>query len=101
MADLSNLKKRSTLGAPPSPDEASENLSAPELAPASVPDAAQPRQRRDGRSARRTNRTLPFSTRVSPEFDDRLRDVAERDGLMLCELLERALESYERERAPK
>lgn len=98
MADLTNLKKRSSLGAPPSPDEASQNLSAPEVAPALSPAATQPRQRRDGRSARRTNRTLPLSTRVSPEFDERLRDVAERDGLMLCELLEEALEAYERRR---
>jgi len=46
---------------------------------------------------RRTNRTLPFATRVSPEFDDRLRDVAERDGLKLVEVLEKALDAYERQ----
>jgi len=51
--------------------------------------------RRDGRALRRTNRTLPFATRVSPEFDNRLRDIAERDGLKLVELLERALDAYE------
>ena len=44
---------------------------------------------------RRTNRTLPFATRVSPEFNNRLRDIAERDDLKLVELLERALDAYE------
>lgn len=91
MADLSKLKKRGTLGTPPGEDEASQNLAAPEAAPAK---AETPR--RDARSARRTNRTLAFATRVSPEFDNRFRDVAARDGLMLAELLERALDAYER-----
>jgi hypothetical protein len=51
--------------------------------------------RRDGRSARRSGRTLQFATRVSPEFDDRLRSIAERDGKLLVEVLEDALEAYE------
>jgi hypothetical protein len=98
MADLSKLKKRGTLGAPPGEDEASPNLAAPEVAPPTpAPEPA--KARRDGRSARRTNRTLPFATRVSQQFDDRIRDIAERDGLLLVELLERAIEAYERERA--
>jgi|TARA_R100000935_G_C2839803_1_gene170306 hypothetical protein len=92
MADLSKLKK-SKLGTPPSPDEASQNLTAPEVAPAAP--QAEPRPRRDGRSARKTHRTLPFATRVSPDFDGRLRDIAERDGLLLVEVLERALDAYE------
>lgn len=95
MADLSKLKKRGTLGSPPTEDEASPNLSAPEVAPPAPAEPARPR--RDGRSARRTNRTLPFATRVSQEFDNRIRDIAERDGLLLVELLERAIEAYERE----
>lgn len=92
MADLSRLKKNK-LGTPPPLDEASQNLAAPELAPAAPPEEGRPR--RDGRSARKTHRTLPFATRVSPEFDSRLRDIAERDGLLLVEVLERALEAYE------
>jgi hypothetical protein len=109
MADLSSLKSRSKLGAPPGPEEASQNITAPEVAPATParPSAAasaadepnQVKPRRDMRSARRTNRTLPFSTKVSPEFDDRVRDIAFRDNLMLCELLEKALAAYEREQA--
>ena len=38
---------------------------------------------------------MPFATRISPEFDERLRDIAERDGLLLVEVLERALDAYE------
>jgi hypothetical protein len=57
--------------------------------------AGQGRRARDGRSARRTRRIVQFATRVSPEFDERLRDIAERDGLLLVEVLERALDAYE------
>jgi hypothetical protein len=32
---------------------------------------------------------------VSPEFDQRLRDIAERDRLLVVEVLERALDAYE------
>jgi hypothetical protein len=95
MADLTKFKNvRRSLGAPPPVEEASQNLAAPEVAP--VAPAAEPMPpRRDARALRKTNRTLPFATRVSPEFDARLRDVAERDGLKLVELLERALDAYE------
>jgi len=111
MADLSKLKRRGTLGAPPSLAEASNNLDAPEVAPptiqptepATVAPAPIPlsqvgsegRRGRDGRSARRTGRTIQFATRVTPEFDERFRTVAERDGLLHVELLERALAAYE------
>jgi hypothetical protein len=44
---------------------------------------------------RRTGRTLQLATRVSWEFDDKLRRIAQRDGLKLVEVLERALEAYE------
>ena len=106
MADLSKLKRRSTLGAPPPLTEASGNLDAPETAPqapvasAPPPRAAPPQPQdgageHDGRSARRTGRTVQFATRVSSEFNEQLRAVAKRDGLLLVELLERALRSYE------
>lgn len=98
MANFSNLKK-SKLGAPPPLEEASGNLSAPEVAPAPhpAPLSTQPatRQRIDGRTARRTSRTQQFATRVTPEFDERIRTIAQRDGLMLVEVLERALDAYE------
>ena len=119
MANLSKLKRRNTLGAPPPFEEASQNLQALEIAPVvaaptvlppveAVPvrtsvgeqqdDTAQPRDaqyRIDGRSLRRTGRTLQLATRVSWEFDDKLRRIAQRDGLKLVEVLERALEAYE------
>jgi hypothetical protein len=112
MADLTKLKRRSSLGAPPSLAEASPNLEAPETAPpreppvrrmAVVPAPASREgegsiPRRDGRSARRSGRTLQFATRVSPEFDNRLRTIAERDGKLLVEVLEEALEAYEHSR---
>ena len=111
MTDLTKLKRRSSLGEPPPPAEASPNLGAPETAPPPAPVARRmaivrpatgegegaPR-RRDGRSARRSGRTLQFATRVSPEFDDRLRSIAERDGKLLVEVLEDALEAYESSR---
>jgi hypothetical protein len=122
MADLSKLKRRNTLGAPPPPEEASQNLQAPEIAPAVEPPAAvpsraaepaleltnapeetpqqPPRQRRriDGRSLRKTGRTVQFATRVSWEWDDKLRRIAKRDGLYLVEVLELALDAYEKAR---
>jgi hypothetical protein len=115
MADLTKLKRRSSLGAPPPLAEASPNLEVPETAapPARPPVSAVRRitvvrpaaaragegaPRRDGRSARRSGRTLQFATRVSPEFDDRLRTIAERDRKLLVEVLEEALEAYENSR---
>ena len=109
MTDLSKLRRRSTLGAPPPVTEASTNLEAPEAVSPPLPRTAEPAaiapshpagqgRRRDGRSARRTSRTVQFATRVSPAFDDRLRDIAERDGLLLVEVLERALDAYEAQR---
>lgn len=109
MANLTKLKRRSSLGEPPGPAEASANLGTPEITPPTLEPASPPRMsvvqpaargwagslRRDGRSARRSGRTLQFATRVTPEFDDRLRSIAERDGKLLVEVLEDALDAYE------
>ena len=135
MADLSKLKKRNSLGEPPPREDASRNLSAPEVAPSSLvtppppnepatiaagvgegvaqfrppsiaPPMAAPRldpkthakslkKRIDGRTLRKTGRTLPFSTRVSEAFDEKLRLIAQRDGLNFAQLLEKALDAYE------
>lgn len=88
---MATFKKK--LGTPPPLEEASPNLEAPEHAPAAplVP----PHVRIDGRSLRRSHRTIQFATRVSPEFDERVRMIAQRDGLMLVEVLEKALDAYE------
>ncbi|MFA0924664.1 hypothetical protein [Xanthomonas fragariae] len=118
MADVSKLKGRSTLGTPPSLDEASTNLTAPEVAPVATPAerAARPIRpareskpsqtpptrdpaRPDGRTTRRTNRTVQFATRVTPEFDRRVREVAAREGLLLVEVLELALDLYENQKS--
>ncbi len=121
MANLSKLKRRTTLGAPPPPEEASSNLKAPEVAPVVTPVSAQtpiepafpiiapgrpgkgvkakatgqPLARIDGRSLRKSGRTLQLATRVSWEFDEKLREIAQRDGLKLVEVLERGLDAYE------
>lgn len=112
MADVSKLKslkqRRSTLGEPPTLEEASPNLEAPEVAPAapeaapdSVVDAYADKPKRkldgriDGRSVRRTNRTVQFATRVTPDWDARIRALAMREGVLLVEILERALDCYE------
>ena len=96
-------------------EEASSNLAAPETAPVAAPpperqapqivkvqrnEGREPvrtthTRAMDGRSARRTNRTIQFATRVSPEFDQRIREISQRDGLLLVEVMEMALEAYE------
>jgi hypothetical protein len=121
MADVSKLKKlkgrRDELGQPPTLEEASMNLTAPEVAPAPLPvpaiaekapapapapapvaspSPAKPKPRYDGRSARRTNRTVQFATRVTPDWDARIREIAQREGVLLVEILEKALDAYER-----
>ncbi len=111
MADASKLKglRRSGLGAPPPSHEARTDLAPemPEATPSTsevITAARQPRRtdtappqvsRLDGRTMRRSGRTVQFATRVSPEFDGRIRQIAMRDGLLLVEVLERALDAYE------
>ncbi|ABS45759.1 MULTISPECIES: hypothetical protein [Yersinia pseudotuberculosis complex] len=95
MADVSRLKK-GKLGTPPPLEEVATGLDAPELAPAPHIEEQPTYIRRDGRSARKTNRTLAFATRVSPEFDAELRDIAEEKNLKLVELLEEMLEAYKK-----
>ena len=97
MADLSKFKKR--LGAPP-PEDTKANLAEPETAPsaAPIPPLASRSREHDGRSARRTGRTIQFATRVSEAFDERFRAVCKRDGLLMSVLLEKALDAYEQQR---
>jgi hypothetical protein len=117
MANFNKFKTSGTLGLPPTEEDASTNLSAPEVAPGEAL-ASQPvgqavvapippvrpkaesaphdyRRGLDGRSARRTNRTVQFATRVTPEFDERIRQIAQRDNLLLVEVMEKALDAYE------
>ncbi len=117
--------RRQRLGPPPPPEEARTDLvlppepagsaaqpvsaaraDAPALEDQTAPSArSEARQgpaaelpqtgRIDGRTLRRSGRTVQFATRVSPEFDERVRRIAMRDGLLLVEVLERALDAYE------
>ena len=97
MADLSKFKKGRGLGAPPSLNEASLNLTAPEVAPSPMPrhEAKTSAKRVDGRTLRKTNRTIAFAARVTEHFDNRVREIAEESGLKIVEVLEAALEAYE------
>lgn len=117
MADASKLKAkraRGGLGTPPGPDEVATSLNAPEIAPAELKHVSEsvseskPEQevdrpnnlaytRRDGRSARKTNRTLAFATRITPELDNEIRDIAEREDLRLVEVLENAIAAYKKQ----
>lgn len=111
--DVSKLKKTTRakgLGSPPGPEEVAISLGASEVAPSPQPSVTpqviseapkpieraptEPYVRRDGRSARKTNRILPFATRVSAELDMDIRDIADREGLKLVEVLERAIVAY-------
>lgn len=115
MADASKLKSkrsRSSLGSPPGPDEVATSLSSPEIAPAvnsndksnvlsnesldhlGYASKDEGYIRKDGRSARKTNRTLAFATRVTPLFDREIREIADREGIKLVEVLENSLEAY-------
>jgi hypothetical protein len=99
MADLSKFKKGRGLGAPPSLSEASPNLAAPEVAPTPLPvrEAKATARKIDGRTLRKTNRTVAFATRVTEDFDNRVREIAEARGLKIVEVLEAALDAYDRE----
>lgn len=101
MADASKLKRKSSLGSPPPEAEASPNLHEPEMAPASPaspilsPNPATPYLRAfDGRSLRRTHRTLQLNLKVTPQFDALLREIAHREKRLLAEVLEQALFQY-------
>jgi hypothetical protein len=119
MADASKLKqlRRSGLGSPPPIEEARADL---EPDPDGTGDAGRPKiaepgrtggdpaerpgtphamaSRIDGRTLRRSGRTVQFATRVSPEFDERIREIARREGMLLVEVLEQALKAYEQNR---
>jgi hypothetical protein len=51
----------------------------------------------DKRTLRRTGRTEQFATRVSKEWLEKVKGMAEKENLKLVEVLEKMLESYEKE----
>jgi len=92
MATFKKTRRRGDLGDPPPPEEAGENLKAPEHAPPAVHPSAEV----DGRSLRKTGRTHQFATRITPELHRQIKMIAARDGLKVTELLEHAVAAYER-----
>jgi len=48
----------------------------------------------DGRSRRRTGRIEQINVKVSAQFNSDLRGLADRQGLLIVEVLERALDAY-------
>jgi hypothetical protein len=110
MADASKLKR---LGAPPSLEEARADL-VPEpqqsepfgTTAAPAPRPVQTRQpepeiddyeRVDGRTLRKTGRTIPFSTRLNMDTDRLIRRLAGRYGLLIAEVVERGAHLLEKE----
>jgi hypothetical protein len=59
------------------------------------PPMPQDYSRIDGRTLRRSGRTVQLSTRVSHDFDNRLRRLAAERNLLIVEILELALDSLE------
>jgi|SRR6185312_10877377 len=48
----------------------------------------------DPRRSRRSKRTLQFATKVTPEFDQKIREIAFQKRLYVAEVLEAMLEAY-------
>lgn len=100
--DFAALRKKSRLPNPP--EDASRNLTEPELpgrpaaaAPAAPrPTAAPEEMPTDGRSLRKTGRTEPFATRVRADFRPRVMRLAALRGCTMAEVLELALDELER-----
>lgn len=91
--EFADLKKKMAAarryGQPPA--DATDNM-------ASDPDLEAPTpQRIDGRSLRRTGRTIGFSTKVTEDWDYRLKRYAARNNVLIVVALERALDALERE----
>jgi hypothetical protein len=124
MANMSKLKRRGTLGAPPSVEEASSNLEQPETAPAPAAEveskpvsikaekpatkkiktpaatsAPTPKQEEppiiDGRTLRRKGRTVQFNARVTPEFHQRMFRLVAAEDRPAVDILEDMLALYE------
>ena len=110
MADASKLKR---LGSPPPMDEARADLiPAPSVAepgsevkpspkveagapapqsiwrPEAQPDT-EDYERVDGRTLRKTGRTIPFSTRLNADTDRLIRRIAGKHGILIAEVVER------------
>ena len=97
--DFGALRKKSRLPSPP--QDASRNLTEPELPAQPASAAARATAVRDdvptdGRSLRKTGRTEPFATRVRADFRPRVMRLATLRGCTMAEVLELALDELER-----
>jgi len=89
MVDISKLKKKSRLGTPPLSSAIKNNLFQPEILGEEV----------DKRTLRKTGRTHQLATRVTPDFYNKIRVIAARDRIKIVELLEKAIDIYEKDRS--
>lgn len=91
MNDFAKIKNRTTksrFGAPPTIENAPENLAQPETAPIAPEEI-------DGRSKRATGRTEQFATRITPSLKKWLKIEAALRGISQSELLEYMRVIYE------
>jgi hypothetical protein len=119
-AKLKSLGSRRTLGIPPrdampeitgepaqdtptaapspaAPAPVAATITPPPLQPVpEAPPPARPRTIVDGRTLRKTGRTVQLGTRVTEQFAIDLRSDAEADGLMIVEVLEEAVAARRR-----
>lgn len=86
---MAQFKQRQGPKLPPPPpiEDASENLRAPETAPAPV---------QDRRSLKATGRTYPFATRVHPDWHAELKQYAAARKLKIVDVLEQAFEALKK-----
>ena len=90
MSKLAALKAKKT---PSAASKIDENLTAGNLANAlSGEGETQPIRK----ARKKTNRTIPFATRVSEEFDNEFRRTAFENKLKHAELMEKMLELYKK-----
>jgi hypothetical protein len=121
MADASKLKGLGRLGAPPPLEEARADLVPPPEAvpeptppppvpPPEAPSVMQSRpqvveiedyERVDGRTLRKTGRTIPFSTRLNVDTDRLIRRLAGKHGILIAEVVERGAKLLEQELSKK
>lgn len=109
MAKFDKLKKKGGMlrlasAVPPPPEAAPGNVHQPEHAPAltklpAAPetDDATQQERRWRRPDKKTNRTHQIGTRFTGDFVGLVHDVARRDKLRICEVIERGVRLYEQQ----
>jgi hypothetical protein len=93
--EWNKLKKRKTT-LPEPLQEASENI----YRSAVLPEENHERKY-SSRYIKRTGRVVQFATRVTPEFDQQIRQIASQENCYLAEVLEKMMKSYLREKVSR